>query len=90
VEGTGSGKPTISGPFFRIAIKEGATEKNDEIYGQYLEGSDGGESSGLSRTRYITVKAGTTYTFGGYFGSPLGEWVGKTVDYQVTYTCFGS
>lgn len=81
---------TSNGPFFRIAIKEGATEKNDGLYGHYFEGSAGVESIDLSRTMQVAVSAGNTYEFGAYFGAPTGPWHGKFADYLVTYTCFAT
>jgi len=90
IESTEPGKPTTSGPYFRIAIKENATQKNDGEYGHYFEGTDGFESTDLSRTRYLTVKPGTTYTFGAFYGAVSGEWKGKLANFELTYTCFGS
>lgn len=84
------GEPSERGPYFRVAIREGSEEeKDDEDYGFYFQGSDGEESSELTRTKLIQVKAGTEYEFGAYFGDPGTDWQGKEASYEVTYTCFG-
>jgi hypothetical protein len=90
VENLGAGKPATLGPYFRIAIQEGGLNKNDGVYGFYIGGTTGPESTPISRTRYITVKAGTTYKFGAFLGEAAGEFIGKNTDFQTTYTCFGS
>ena len=86
----GAGKPVVNGPFFRIAIKTGATEGDDEAYGFYFMGTAGPKSTVLERTRLIPVKAGTTYNFGAFYGFPEGEWEKKTANFEVSYICFGS
>lgn len=88
IEGLTPGKPTIKGPYFRIAIQENGSSKNDGDYGFYFEGTSGPESTQLSRTRLISVKAGTKYNFGTYFGEPSGEWENTDAESEVTYFCF--
>ena len=81
---------TTTGPYFRIAIKEGAAQKNDELSGEYFEGSGGEESIDLSRTMEIPVSAGKSYDFGVFFGYPRELWHTKSASYIVTYTCFAT
>ena len=88
VEGLAPGKPSTDGPYFRIAIKEGAAERNDGEHGYYFEGSDGGYSAPQERTRLLSVKAATTYTFGVYYAEVGGEWVNTKAPYEMTYTCY--
>jgi len=89
VAGFAEGKPTTTGPFFRIAIKEGATETNDGVFGFYFNGTAGTRSTVQERTKLIPVKAGIAYNFGAYYGSPSGEWAEHSSSYEVTYICFG-
>lgn len=83
------GKPTTDGPYFRTEIKEDSTQEDDGSYGHYLEGTEGDESTSVSRNRIIEVKAGHAYAFGVFFSSAGGEWPGKTANFTVDYTCFG-
>ena len=90
VQGFTKGEPSETGPYYRIAIREGSEkEKDDGDYGFYFQGSDGSESLELTRTKLITVNAGTEYEFGAYFGDPGTDWQGKEASYEVTYSCFG-
>lgn len=85
-----AGAPSEQGPYFRVAIREGSEKENDDgDYGFYFQGSDGEESSELTRTKLIHVKAGTEYEFGAYFGDPGTAWQGKEATFEVTYSCFG-
>ena len=87
-QGLSSGAPTTDGPYFRIGVKEGASEHSDGFIGNYFEATAGPHSTTQSRTKLIAVTAGKTYRFGGYFGGVSGEWVGKKVELQASYSCF--
>lgn len=84
-----AGKPTSSGPYFRIAIKTNGVNSDDTEYGFYFHGTAGTESTYMARTKLIPVEAGKKYNFGAYYGSPEGEWLGKSGDSEVSYSCFG-
>jgi len=87
-EGLSDGAPTTDGPYFRIGIKEGASEHSDGFIGNYFEATAGTHSTTQTRTKLIPVSVGKTYRFGGYFGGVSGEWVGKQVELQASYSCF--
>jgi hypothetical protein len=90
VQGLSSGAPTSDGPYLRIGIKEGSSEHSDGFIGDYFEATAGPHSTTQTRTKLIPVSGGKTYRFGGYFGGVGGEWVGKKVELQASYSCFSA
>jgi hypothetical protein len=89
IVGLEPGKPTTSGPYFRIAIKTNGVNSDDGEHGFYFAGTDSTESTLMERTKLIPVEAGTKYNFGAFYGSPGGEWEGKDAYSEVSYSCFG-
>jgi len=90
VRGLSGGSPSTDGPYFRIGIREGTSDHSDGFIGDYFEGTAGPHSTTQTRTKLVPVSAGKTYRFGGYFGGVSGEWVGKKVELQASYSCFSA
>jgi hypothetical protein len=78
-----------TGPYFRIAINEGGSVRDDGRYGHYFESSSN-DSGDISRSFQIPVKAGSTYDFGAFFGGVGSAWKSKFASFLVTYTCFAT
>jgi hypothetical protein len=89
ITGLSAGKPANAGPYFRIAIDTNGSSEDDGEHGFYFEGTDGDESTLMTRTKVIEVEAGKKYNFGAYYGDPEGEWKGTEGDSEVSYSCFG-
>ncbi len=79
---------TDLGPFFRIAIKQGAAAPvNDGFYGHYFTPNATGYSDDLTRVSAVNVTAGVPVQFGGYFGFPNADWIGDGASVHVTVMC---
>ena len=79
---------TDLGPFYRIAIKQGAAAPvNDGFYGHYFAPDPSGSSDDITRVAAVNVTAGVPVQFGGYFGSPAADWVGDFAAVHVTVMC---
>jgi hypothetical protein len=81
---------TEVGPYFRIAIKENSTQKNDGAHGYYFNLVRNEFSDTQERTHLIPVSAGTTYTFGAFYGGINPGWEKTFGDYEVTYNCYAT
>ncbi len=82
------GAPGVMGPLVQLDIEEDGTRTVEGFRSFSLEAA-GEESSAVEHTRLIDVSAGHEYAFGVAFTGVGRDWVGKGVNYQITYVCFG-
>lgn len=82
------GANTGVGPFFRVALKRGASAPTEDgFWGHYFLAGLGNRSEDLSRTSVVAVNAGETIQLGAFFGGAGGDWVGDTAETHLTYQC---
>lgn len=83
------GEPHTMGPFVHLDIEEDGARTQDAFHSSSFESTTGEESIAVEHTRLIDVKSGHEYAFGVVFAGSGRDWIGKAVNYQITYLCFG-